>query len=239
MIDRVYQTVRMLANTEIRGNMKPADFDKALYEVMIEIYEQYPFELNKWTNRQNRGLVGQGQENIVDLVAEKMNYYFKSAPLTAVSGKFILPTDLRYLDSIIYTTANSEVSMCKDASEFNQLKRFKHTQPSKNFPIGFKTTDETNKVEKVEILPATIVDNVVANYRRNPKFPKWTYVTVLGAEQFNPDATDFSDIDMHISEFDSLVNGVCRKFGINLKEPELKSAADGEEIQKFNIENAN
>ncbi|MFH6944633.1 hypothetical protein [Flavobacterium sp. FlaQc-50] len=233
MIDRVYQTVRMLANTEIRGNMKPADFDKALYAVMIEIYEQYPFELNKWTNRQSKGLVSPGQQNIVDLIAEKIDHYFKSAPSVAVAGKFPLPTDLRYLDSVIYTTKNSEVVPCKNASEFNLLKRFKHTQPSVDFPIGFIED------KKIEILPATITNNIVINYRRNPKIPKWTYIVINGAEQFNPDAGDFSDIDMHFSEFDVLVTGVCEKFGINLKEPDLKAAAEGEEIQKFNIENSN
>lgn len=233
MIDRVIQTVRMLANTEVRGNMKPADVDKAIYQTMLELYEQYPFELNKWTNRQNKGLVGAGQQNIVDLIAEKMNYYFKSAPMVYDTDKFTLPTDLRYLDSIIYTTANSEVILSKNAAEFNKLKRFKHTQPSIDYPIGLR---EENKIE---VLPVTINANVVVNYRRSPKTPKWTYVVINGAEMFNPSAPDFVDIDMHPSEFTEIVNGVCQKFGINLKEEDLKAAADGEEIQKFNIENSN
>lgn len=233
MIDRVIQTVRMLANTEVRGNMKPADVDKAIYQTMLELYEQYPFELNKWTNRQNKGLVGAGQQNIVDLIAEKMNYYFKSATMAYDSGKFTLPTDLRYLDSIIYTTYNSEVILSKVAAEFYKLKRFKHTQPSVDYPIGLR---EDNKVE---VLPSTIINNVVVNYRRSPKIPKWTYVVINGTEMFNPSAPDFVDIDMHPSEFTEIVIGVCQKFGINLKEEDLKAAADGEEIQKFNIENSN
>lgn len=235
MIDRVIQTVRMLANTEVRGNMKPADVDKAIYQTMLELYEQYPFELNKWTNRQNKGLVGAGQQNIVDLIAEKMNHYFKSAPMVYDTGKFSLPTDLRYLDSIIYTTANSEVILSKNPAEFNKLKRFKYTQPSIDYPIGLR---EDNKVE---VLPVAINANVVVNYRRSPKIPKWTYIIdpISKAPLFNPSAPDFVDIDMHPSEFTEIVNGVCQKFGINLKEPDLKAAADGEEIQKFNIENSN
>ncbi len=43
MIDRVYQTLKMLANSDVRGNMKPADFDKALYNVITEKFEEYPF----------------------------------------------------------------------------------------------------------------------------------------------------------------------------------------------------
>jgi len=233
MIDRVYQTVRMLANTEIRGNMKPADFDKALYDVICEIYEEYPFELNKWTNRQSRGLVNPGDQNIVDLIQEKMDFHLKSATLAFISGKFNLPTDLRYLGTIIYTTANSEVSLCKNLAEFNQLKRFKHTQPSTDFPIGFRIDN------KVEILPATIIGAVVANYRRNPIIPKWTYTKVGGAELFNPSAGDFKDIDLHPSEFDHIVSRLCVKFGINLKEEDLKAAGNEDDVQTYNKENSN
>lgn len=233
MIDRVYQTVKMLANTEVRGNMKPSDFDKALYDVICEIYEEYPFELNKWTNRQNRGLVNPGDQNIIDLIQEKMDFHVKPATLAFTTGKFTLPTDLRYLGTVIYTTANSEVSMCKNASEFNQLKRFKHTQPSIDFPIGYRIEN------KIEVLPATIIDNVEATYRRNPIIPKWTYTKFSGAELFNPSASDFKDIDLHPSEFDHIVSRLCVKFGINLKENDLKAAGNEEDIQTFNKENSN
>lgn len=233
MIDRVYQTVRMLANTEIRGNMKPADFDKALYDVICEIYEEYPFELNKWTNRQNKGLVNPGGQNIVDLLQEKMDFHVKSAPLAFALGKFTLPADLRYLLTVFYSTANSEVSICKNASEFNQLKRFKHTQPSIDFPIGYRIEN------KIEVLPATITSNVEATYRRNPIIPKWTYTKVNGAELFNPSAGDFRDIDLHPSEFDHIVSRLCVKFGINLKEEDLKAAGNEDDIQTYNKENSN
>jgi hypothetical protein len=234
MIDRVYQTVRMLANTEIRGNMKPSDFDKALYNVICEIYEEYSFELNRWTNRLNKGLVSPGDQNIVDLLQEKINFHLVSfVPLAFASAKFTLPADLRYLQSIIYTTANSEVSLCKNATEFNLLKRFEKTQPSTDFPIGFRTGN------KVEILPDTINGGVVATYRRNPIIPKWTYVVFNGAELFNPSASDFKDIDLHPSEFDHIVSRLCVKFGINLKEEDLKAAGNEDDVQTFTKENSN
>lgn len=235
MIDRVYQTIRMLANTEIRGNMKPSDFDKALYKVIIDIYEQYAFDLNRWINRMNKGLVSPGEQNIIDLLQEKIDFHVQSAPLVFAIDKFTLPVDLGYLGTIIYTPTNSEVDLCKNLSEFNQLKRFKHTQPSIHFPVALRAG------KTVEILPSTIQNNVNASYRRNPKIPKWTYIMdpISKTEMFNPSAADYSDVDMHSSEFSEIVTRLCVEFGINLKEEDLKAAGNQEEIQNYNLENSN
>lgn len=234
MIDKIYQTLRMLANTEIRGNMKPMAFNQALYKVMCQMVEEYPFELNKWTNRLNRGLVSPGEENIVDLIKEKIDFHLEPPySMVFATGKFTLPANLGYLNSIIYTTANSEVKLCKNASEFNQLKRFKHTQPSVSFPVGYRVAKE------VSILPVTIQSNVEANYRRMPKVPKWTFIEISGAEIFNPSAPDFVDCDMHPSEFDQIVNRLCIEFGINLKEEDLKVAGNEEDSKTYNKENSN
>ncbi len=234
MIDRVYQTLRMLANTEIRGNMKPFAFNLALYQVMCEIYEEYPFDLNKWTNRLNKGQVNPGDQNIMDLIQQKMDFYLKpSEPLVFSGGKFSLPLDLHYLNAVFYTETNGEVSLSKNASEFYLLQRSKYMQPSVDFPVGLRAG------EKIEILPSTIQDNVIASYRRKLIPPKWTFIELNGAETFNPSASDFRDIDMHASEFDEIVNRLCTKFGINLKENDLKESGNEEEIKAYNKENAN
>lgn len=232
MIDRVYQTVRMLANSDIRGNVKPADFDKALYNVMTEKFEEYPFELTKYLNRQNRGLVGNGSENVVDIVRAKMEHFLTSQLLVVETGKFKLPNDLQYLDTIIYNGIG-EVSICKNIFEFNHVRGFKHTQPSINLPIGFVINNT------IEILPATITDKVTAYYLRKPLVPKWTYIVINGVEVFNPDADDFQDIDMHPSEEDDIVSRLLVKFGVNLKETDLQTAGNTEEAQEENKKNSN
>lgn len=232
MIDRVYQTLKMLANNEIRGNVKPADFDKAVYNVITEKQEEYPFELTKYLNRQNRGLVGNGPENLPDILREKMNHFLTSKLLVVTAGKFELPDDLRYLDSLIYNNLG-EIDLCKTIFEFNHLRRFKHTQPSVHFPIGFRIDNA------IEVLPATIVDKVTAYYLRKPLVPKWTYIVIDGVEIFNPDAADFQDIDIHPSEEDDIVSRLLVRFGINLKEPDLQTAGRTEEAQEENKKNSN
>lgn len=232
MIDRVYQTVKMLANSDVRGNMKPSDFDKALYNVMTEKLEEYSFELTKYLNRQNRGLVGNGVENLPDIIRAKMQHFSTSGPMTYAAGKFTLPANVRYLESILYNGL-SEITLCKNSSEFNQLRRFKHTQPSTDYPIGLKTNNA------IEVLPASIIDKVTAYYLRKPLVPKWTYVVISDVEVFNPDALDFQDIDMHASEEDDIISRLCVKFGINLKEQDLQMLGNNDELQEDNKKTAN
>lgn len=221
MIDRVYQAVKMLSNTEVRGVIKPSDFDKALYLVMMEKFEEYPFEIDKYTNRLNRGLINEGLGNLVDISLAKMDYYSTAEPMEYDAGFFKLPENILYLESIHYKI--NEVSLCKNAKEFLSLSAFKHTQPSVDYPIGTKI----NKT--IKILPSAITSDVIIYYIRKPLIPKWTYVEFNGVEIFNPDATDFQDIDMHPSEEDDLITRLLIKFGINLKEQDLQVAGISEE----------
>jgi hypothetical protein len=232
MIDRVYQTVKMLANSEVRGNVKPSDFDKAVYKVILEKYEEYPFELTKYTNRQNRGLVSNGVENLTDVILAKMQHYLTTGALTYATDKFVLPENLSRLETVFYNNA-SEVSMCKSSFEFNHLRQFKHTQPSIQFPIGFKVGSN------IEVLPSTIINNVTAYYLRKPLIPKWTYIVINGVEVFNPDADDFQDIDIDPSEEDDVMERVLALFGVNLKESDLQASVNSEEAQEENKKNTN
>jgi hypothetical protein len=232
MIDRVYQTVKMLANTDVRGNFKPADFDKALYNVILEKFEEYPFELNRALNRQNRGLIGNGLENIPDNILEKMQYYSKEASLVYAANSFTIPSDARDIDAVLYLN-KAEIFLAKNTAAFNHGTNFKHTAPTADFPIGLRIGN------KLKVLPATIITNVTMYYLRNPLIPKWTYIEYNDVELFNPSAVDFQDIDMHPSEEDDIVSRLLVKMGINLKEPDLQASANNSEQQEFNQQNSN
>ena len=230
MIDRVYQSVKMLANTEVRGNFKPADFDKALYLVILEKVQEYPFELNRALNRQNRGLIGNGLENTPDDIMEKMQHFSEEATLSFTAGSFVIPNNVRDIDAIIYLDKH-EIVLSKNTNQFHHIANFKHTTPTIYCPIGLRSG------KKIKVLPATIQSNVKLYYLRNPLIPKWTYTLFQGTELFNPSAPDFQDIDMHPSEEDDIISRICIKMGINLKEPDLEASAIRKESEKFNQEN--
>lgn len=231
-VDRIYKTVLMFANSDIRGNVKPTDLRLALYDVVNEIVEEYFYEVNRMLNRENRGLINGGFENIPDRIREKILYFLKEdVALTYAAPYFELPTDLRYIDSVFYQEKN-EVEFCKHNKEFKLLLNYADTLPTSTNPIGLRVGN------KIKVAPTTIVDEVTISYLRNPLIPNWTYTVVGGAELFNPSAPDFQDIDLHPSEENRVVLATLKRFGVNLKETDLTQMTAAREQIDFNQDNA-
>lgn len=231
-VDRVYKTVLMFANSDIRGNVKPTDLRLALYDVVNEIVEEYFYEVNRMLNRENRGLINGGFENIPDRIREKILYFLKEdVALTYAAPYFELPTDLRYIDSVFYQY-DDEIEFCKHNKEFKLLLKYADTLPTNTNPIGLRVGN------KIKIAPTTITSHVRISYLRNPLIPNWTYTVVGGAELFNPSAPDFQDIDLHPSEENKVVLMTLQRFGINLKEQDLVQVTASKENSEFNQDNA-
>ena len=231
-VDLIYKTVLMFANSDIRGNVKPTDLRLALYDVVNEIVEEYFYEVNRMLNRENRGLINGGFENIPDRIREKILYFLKEdVVLNYAAPYFELPADLRYIDSVFYQE-NNEVEFCKHNKEFKLLLNYADTLPTNTNPIGLRVGN------KIKVAPTTIVDEVTISYLRNPLIPNWTYTVVGGAELFNPSAPDFQDIDLHPSEENRVVLATLKRFGVNLKETDLTQMTAAREQIDFNQDNA-
>lgn len=231
-VDLVYKTVLMFANSDIRGNVKPTDLRLALYDVVNEIVEEYFYEVNRMLNRENRGLINGGFENIPDRIREKILYFLvEDVVLNYAAPYFELPADLRYIDSVFYQE-NNEVEFCKHNKEFKLLLNYADTLPTNTNPIGLRVGN------KIKVAPTTIVDEVTISYLRNPLIPNWTYTVVGGAELFNPSAPDFQDIDLHPSEENRVVLATLKRFGVNLKETDLTQMTAAREQIDFNQDNA-
>ena len=231
-VDRIYKTVLMFANSDIRGNVKPTDLRLALYDVVNEIVEEYFYEVNRMLNRENRGLINGGFENIPDRIREKILYFLKEdVVLNYAAPYFELPADLRYIDSVFYQE-NNEVEFCKHNKEFKLLLNYADTLPTNTNPIGLRIGN------KIKVAPTTIVDEVTISYLRNPLIPNWTYTVVGGAELFNPSAPDFQDIDLHPSEENRVVLATLKRCGVNLKETDLTQMTAAREQIDFNQDNA-
>lgn len=228
-IDRVKRAVETILNTDNRGNFKPEAFNTILYHVLNEIIENWLVEVNRLTNRENRGLVNGNLENLPDRIREKLMRYAVTETVPVNGSTFPLPTDIRYFDGV-YDEFDNEIEMCKNMREFKHIKNYIHTTPTANYPIGIK------KGDVIEVLPTTIV-NIVVSYLRQPYIPKWTYTIVDGVELFNPSAVDFQDIDMHVAEEENIVRRVLLHFGINLKEDDIQKALQQQEIVEEQKEN--
>jgi hypothetical protein len=227
-INDVYKTVLTLANSDVRGNLTPSELKLIVNDVVNEIYEDYIFEINTSINKDNRGLMGSGIENAPDRIREKVSHFSQDADLTFATTVFQLPSDLRFIDTITYGDM-STVEVCKSAKEFKLVSNIS----SVKYPIFLRQGGV------IKIAPSTIKTLVSINYLRNPVMANWSFIMLNGAEIFNPDADDFADIDLHVSEFSNVVLKTLKRFGINLKESDLVSVSTNDEIQNFNQNNTN
>lgn len=238
-VDLTYRTLQFLVNTVLRGNVAPTDIRSAINLAVNEMYEEYISEINRAANRENRGLINGGLENLTDRQREKLLHFLKETTLTYSDNAFVLPADYRYFDSVYYLD-NNEIEGCKSAQEFKQLSNYVDTAPTLTYPIYLKLTREVSGEiqEVIRVAPSIINDDVSMFYLRSPKVANWTFTVVDDTELFNPDAEDFQDIDLHDSEFANVVRRTSVKLGINLKEDDLQAAMQQAEAQNYNSENA-
>jgi len=228
MIDVIFQTVKTFVNTDGRGNFRPTDFNLVLNNSVQEIYNSYLTEINQQVNRENRGLINGGLENVADRIREKVLHYLKeeTIPVGATPGVFTLPSDCRYFDTVVAGSGNT-LEFCRNREEYNLLKT---VVANSEFPIYLKTSNT------ILTYPTTL-DEVTLYYLRNPLFGKWTFTVFGGAELFNPSASDFQEVDIHPADETDLIIKICQKFGVNLKEQDLAAYFQMKEEERLNKQN--
>ena len=229
MIDRIYQIILVIFNKESRGNITPTEFMNVLHNVVLELYEDKLFELNRAINRGNRGLMEGGYADVSGDIRERITYYLTSATLSGTSGEFSIPSDCKRIDAIHYNGRNIEIT--KDSTHFYLLQQHTHTKPSLAFPIALNT----GSVIKVE---PDDINAISLSYLRRPLFAKWTYTVIGSREVFNPSAVDYQDVDIHPSEESAVVTRLLERFGINLGNYEVTQLAQQQKAEEFKKENS-
>ena len=121
-INKVYETVLRLGNTDIRGNITPSEIRLFINQAVQDIYDGYFLEINRSLHRENRGFISGGLHNVSTKIQEKIQYFLtESDEYNVVDGKVSLPMDLRFLDS---TYLNGErVDTLKNKREFEITRR--------------------------------------------------------------------------------------------------------------------
>tara|TARA_B100002049_G_scaffold114813_1_gene84814 strand:+ start:772 stop:1500 length:729 start_codon:yes stop_codon:yes gene_type:complete len=240
MINRIFNTVRFITNNPLQGNVTPFEFNLALHNRMLEIYEEYFVELNRFLNRENRGLItNHGFAGISEKMKEKIAYFLTrediDVDVDSTEPEFPiatidLPENHRYTDYVVNKKNRRPFDLALSRSHFDTLERFKHTRPTSIYPVYFP------EGRTLLILP-TSLEKVTVHYLRNPKKPNWTFNDISGTEMYNPADPAFQDVDMHPSEENELTIRVLKSFGVNLKENELVEIANSEEMQDFQKDN--
>lgn len=223
-VNRVYKTVLTLANTDIRGNVTPAEIRNHINQVVNDIYEEYFFELNRSINRENKGLTSGSLANLTNKIREKLQHFLSEDEITITNGIAELPSDLRYLESVFY--GNEEIDVLKNKREFNIVKQY----ASETYPVGYR------KENALIIEPYSEDSEIEITYLRNPKIANWTYRMINNAEVFDPSSPQFQDIDLHPSEESNVIIKTLNLCGVNLNNQELQAFTSRKENKDFNEE---
>jgi hypothetical protein len=127
-----------------------------------------------------------------------------------------------------------------DKSIVNEVERVSHnkitlltnsllTAPSNTYPAY------TQEYDKVTIYPETITKQgqILSQYVRYPKPPKWTYVTLVNGEpSFDQSQPDYQDFELPIEDEFKLVQKILQYAGISIREPEVYQFAKVEEREQ-------
>ncbi len=219
-IDFIYQTVQAYLNKEQLGYLKPLHFNLFIRKAQRTIYNRYLTDLKSNVRKTNWGLDGKDLANMSEHSRQLVEYFStESEPITP---PFLLPVDLEYIEDVF--TGETRVEKI-NYSDFKDLQRNIYAKPNECSPKGSLVG------EKLRVSPDTIAE-IEVHYLRQPKSPKWTFVEFQGKAMFDPDKSDFQDIDMPPSAEDELVSLVsisASKYLRNLQMAQL-------EISEQNIE---
>jgi hypothetical protein len=127
-----------------------------------------------------------------------------------------------------------------DKSVVNEVERVSHnkitllnnsllTAPSNTYPAY------TQEYDLISIYPETIAKQgqIVSQYIRYPKTPKWTYVTLLNGEpSFDQSQPDYQDFEIPLEDEYKLIQKILQYAGISIRETEVYQFAKVEEREQ-------
>lgn len=230
MINSVRNTVLAVLNKNNYGYISPSDFNLYAKQAQMELFEEYFSQYNKVINMENARMSGTDYADLRKTIEEAMEIFSVENPLTQVAAG----TNEYYLPSLLTTGDESYMLskvICNDTDDnfLAQASKVTHgkitmlihsnlTRPTEKFPFY------TMQGDTLKIYPDTInqAGQVIAQYFRFPKDPKWTYVTLgSGAPIFNSSQPDYQDFELPLEDEYKLIMKILQYCGISIRENEV------------------
>ncbi len=122
-------------------------------------------------------------------------------------------------DYKIYSSSNlSAEAELVNSSKITMLNNSLLTAPNITYPAY------TQEANSITIHPNTVsaMGQVVAQYIRYPKDPKWTFTTIAGgAPIFDQSQADYQDFELPIDDGNDLVSKILQYVGISIREGDV------------------
>ena len=246
-VDTVYQRVLAIANKEQRGYITPQEFNLLANQAQMDIFEQYFYDLDQFRNKPGNDTT---YSDMIDLIEEKIDIFERyrepvvMSSQTGETGQGTLP--FYYRMGELYSLCNNQFLEIEKIpqNEIHHILNSPLTEPTVNRPVyvssvvprdnsgNTQTSTQQNEIglsRSIQIYPTTITSNVVCNYIARPSDVEWSYTTVLDEALYN--ANNSTDFDLHISEEPNLIVKILELAGIIIKQQDVYSIANQEELQ--------
>lgn len=230
MINSVRNTVLAVLNKNNYGYISPSDFNLYAKNAQMEFFEEYFSQYNKVINMENARMAGTDYADLRKTIEEAMEIFSVENALTQVDPD----TNEYYVPSLLTTGDESYMInkvICYDAdgnflaqaskvthSKITMLMNSNLTKPSEKFP------SYTMQGATLKVYPDTInqAGQVVAQYFRFPKDPKWTYTTLSnGTPIFNSSQPDYQDFEIPLEDEYKIVMKILQYCGVSIRENEV------------------
>ena len=239
-IDTVYQTVQALANKEQRGYLTPQEFNLFANQAQKDIFEQYFYDMNAFrAQRPQEYELGDSVSHIMI----KIRPWYSIQPL--LQGGFLPGGQDAYRGKLFYNHGNPgirEMIELEGPEELRDLQGSRWHRGIDNGVFWFKESWEKIQVwvsSGGNIGPLTalqyttrVTQEIISGY---PGLVFWGYNVVNEEAVYEPGTS--SNFSLHHSEQPDLVVKILKLAGISIEDPNLFSAATGEDQQNVQQEN--
>jgi hypothetical protein len=236
-VDTVYQRVLSILNKEQRGYVTPQEFNLFANQAMLDIFEQYFYDINQFSR-----ISGNSTEysDMLDILSEKINIFETTSPMTYSGGYWHTPDNIYRLGTISYanqiskkslypvpnttvtTTEYTEVERINN-NEFLYIKQSQLAKPTNSRPV-FVANENGYKVYG----DSDITVGITCNYIRKPAKVHWRYQIVFGEALY--DANGSVNFELHPSEETELVIKILGLAGLAISDIEIYQASSQMEI---------
>lgn len=233
-----------IANKQNFGYISPADFNLYAKQAQLDIFENYFYRYNEWIAKQNGRVSGSQYADIVKNLEEVIDRFSMEDTLVNNSDNvYNIPnetdnSDTCYLLNKVLVDIN--ILDVVRAAEYKEAERVSHSKitmlnASNLTAPKLETPAYTQSELTIALYPITIENDnqVIAQYIRKPKDPKWTYSSLSGGEPiFDQGAADYQDFELPASDEPTLVAKILKYIGISIREADLYQAGASEEAKE-------
>lgn len=215
-VNEIYQPVVSLAQKAQHGTIRVADFNRYATMASQDLFNERLgsdrdfYKLGKGMAKTSAGMDKQVDQSL-------RVFYVPDSPLTVASGVATIPTDLEFVDKIVY---NQKPLKWVPNNKFEPYLNSTIDVPTVDYPIY------TDLNTQIKVAPNAITP-VLMSYYKTPANIVWNYTLVNERPVFNP--TGSTNFEWANVEKVQLIMRILGYIGITIREQELVQYANIEE----------